>query len=71
MDSYRDPLSYSCKFCGKGMLDRNSLIEHLKTHEPLEILSYVAVTMMDEQNRDVTALELHRRFEGLKRAIGE
>lgn len=61
---------FACKLCRMDLLDRVSLIEHLKTaHEPLEVVSYAAVTMMDEQTRDAAALEFHRRFEGLKRVI--
>jgi len=61
---------FACKLCRMDLLDRPSLIEHLKTaHEPLEIVSYAAVTMMDEQARDSAAQEFHRRFEGLKRII--
>lgn len=66
------PNLFVCKLCGMDLLDRASLIDHLRTaHEPLEMVSYAAVTMMDEQSRDSSALEFHRRFEGLRRIINE
>jgi hypothetical protein len=72
MDSRQGTTLFACKLCRLDLLDRASLIDHLKTaHEPLEIVSYAAVTMMDEQSRDNAAAEFHRRFEGLKRIIGE
>ena len=62
----------ACKLCGAGLAERSDLIEHLKAdHEPLEIISFAAITMMDEQNWDASAVEFHRRFLGLKRIIGE
>lgn len=62
---------YECKLCTVHFFDRNELIEHLKTeHEPLEIVSFAAVTMIDEEDRDASAAEFHRRFLGLKRIIG-
>ena len=64
------PSLYACKLCRMDLMDRAALIEHLRSvHEPLEIVSYAAVTMMDDQSRDTAALEFHRRFEGLKRII--
>jgi hypothetical protein len=54
------------------LMDRQALIEHLKAeHEPLEVISYAAITMTDEQDRDASAVEFNRRFQGLKRMIGE
>lgn len=63
---------FSCRLCGVRLMERNALIEHLKAdHEPLEIISFAAITMIDEQSRDASALEFNRRFSGLKRIIGE
>ena len=72
MDTRSGPTLYACKLCRMDLLDRASLVEHLRTsHEPLEIVSYAAVTMRDDQARDTAAVEFHRRFEGLKRIIDE
>jgi hypothetical protein len=75
MECYRQAQGerlYVCKLCRMEMPDRPSLIEHLKEdHEPIEILSYAAITMTDEQDRDASALEFNRRFQGLKKIIGE
>jgi len=63
---------YRCKLCLAKVPDRPSLIEHLKEeHEPIEIMSYAAITMTDEQDRDESAVEFNRRFVGLKKVIGE
>ena len=63
---------FSCRLCGVGPVERNELIEHLKAdHEPLEIISFAAITMIDEESRNASALEFNRRFSGLKRIIGE
>ena len=63
---------YRCGLCHQDMLDRLALIEHLKSeHEPIEVISFAAVTMTDEQDRDASAKEFNRRFQGLKRIIGE
>ena len=63
---------YTCKLCRLGLPDRPTLIEHLKEeHEPIEIISYAAITMTDEQDRDASAVEFNRRFVGLKKVIGE
>jgi hypothetical protein len=72
MNIHGGPGLYACKLCRMDLMDRASLVEHLRTvHEPLEIVSYAAVTMADEQARDAAALDFHRRFEGLKRIIDE
>lgn len=63
---------YRCKLCFMDLLDRASLVEHLKAdHEPLELISYAAITMTSEQDRDASALEFNRRFQSLKKIIGE
>ncbi|MDV3244489.1 MAG: C2H2-type zinc finger protein [Nitrososphaerales archaeon] len=63
---------YECKLCTVNFLDKNALIEHLKTeHEALEIISFAAVTMIDEEDRDASAAEFNRRFQGLTRIVGE
>jgi len=52
------------------MAGRELLIQHLRDeHEPLEVISFAAVTMMDEQNRDAAALEFNHRFEKLRKII--
>lgn len=72
MKEYGTPELFTCRLCSMSLLDRNSLIEHLKTeHEPLELISFAAVTMIDEQERDASSLEFNRRFQGLKKIIGE
>ena len=71
MEARSDRL-YTCKLCQAHVPDRPSLIEHLKEeHEPIEIMSYAAITMTDEQDRDASAVEFNRRFQGLKKIIGE
>ena len=60
----------SCKICDKGFHDRSDLIQHLQMeHEILELASYVAATMADEQDRDRTSREFRRRFDLLKREL--
>jgi hypothetical protein len=63
-------LNVICKICGKDYRDRTDLIEHLRTeHEVLELASYTASTMSNEQDRDRMASEFKRRFELLKREL--
>jgi hypothetical protein len=63
---------YTCKLCSRDNLDREAFINHLKAdHEPLEMVSFAAVTITDEQDRDAAAVEFNHRFQGLKRIIGE
>jgi hypothetical protein len=60
----------TCKICEKESRDRSDLIEHLRTeHEILELASYTASTMADEQERDTMASDFRRRFELLKREL--
>ena len=66
-----DPESYICRICGLGSLaDKSMLVEHLRTeHEILEVASYVATTMMHEQDRDRIALEYFKQLEQIKKEI--
>jgi len=60
----------TCKICQKDYSDRSDLIEHLRTeHEILELASYTAATMANEEDRDRMAGEFRRRFELLKREL--
>lgn len=60
----------TCKICQKDYPDRTELIEHLRTeHELLELASYTAATMANEEERDKMATEFRRRFELLKREL--
>jgi hypothetical protein len=61
---------YSCRICGRGFSDKTTLVEHLGVgHEVLEIASYAATTMMQEQDRDKVAREFHRQFEQIKKEL--
>ncbi len=61
---------YSCRICGRGFADKTGLVEHLGTgHEVLEIASYAATTMTQEQDRDKIAREFHRQFEQIKKEL--
>jgi hypothetical protein len=60
----------SCKICGKDCQERADLIEHLRTeHETLELASYAAATMANDEERDRTAMEFRRRFDHLRREV--
>ena len=59
-----------CQICMKPFEGKTALVEHLRNdHEPLEIISYAATTMVLEQNRDAIAREFHRQFESIKREL--
>lgn len=59
-----------CQICLKPFEGKTTLVEHLRTdHEPLEIISYAATTMVLEQNRDAIAREFHRQFESIKKEL--
>jgi len=61
---------YHCGICTREFLDKNSLVEHLRVeHEILEIVSYAATSMVQEQERDKIAREYHRQFEQIKREL--
>jgi hypothetical protein len=66
-----DPESYTCKICGMANLaDKTVLVEHLRTeHEILEVASYVATTMMHDQDRDRIAHEYFKQLEQIKKEI--
>jgi hypothetical protein len=54
-----------------AQLDGKSvLIEHLRTeHEALEVVSYAATTMVQDQERDKVATDFHRQFEHIKKEL--
>lgn len=59
-----------CQICLKAFEGKTALVEHLRTdHEPLEVISYAATTMVLEQNRDAIAREFHRQFESIKKEL--
>jgi hypothetical protein len=61
---------YMCKICMRQMDGRTGLIEHLRTeHESLEVVSFAATTMVQEQERDKSAMEFHRQFEQIKKEL--
>jgi hypothetical protein len=66
-----DPESYLCKICSMpGFADKTSLVEHLRTeHEILEVASYVATTMMHEEDRDRISNEYFKQLEQIKKEI--
>ena len=46
------------------------MIEHLReVHEPLEVASYAARTMTDDQDRDRAAKDFHGRFNRIKHEL--
>ncbi len=60
----------TCRICDSEFRDRSELIEHLRTeHEILELASYSAATMANEQERDRTSREFRRRFDLLKKEL--
>lgn len=66
------PETYHCRICLKGLHDKTALVEHLRAdHEPLEVESYTATTMMMEDDRDKVARDFFREFERLKGAQRE
>jgi hypothetical protein len=61
---------YVCKICMKESDGKTGLIEHLRTdHESLEVVSFAATTMVQEQERDKSAMEFHRQFEQIKKEL--
>lgn len=59
---------YVCKICGASVTDKAAAVEHFKAdHELLEIYSYAATTMIQDQDRDNDAREFHRRLEQIKK----
>lgn len=64
------PETYRCRICLEGFYDKTSLVEHLRAdHEPLEVESYAATTMMMEDDRDKVARDFFREFERLRREL--
>jgi hypothetical protein len=64
------PETYHCRICLKGLHDKTALVEHLRAdHEPLEVESYTATTMMMEDDRDKVARDFFREFERLRREL--
>ena len=62
--------AYQCKICLKEYPDKTALVEHLRIeHEILEVASYAASTMMQEQDRDRVAREFFRQLEHIKKEI--
>ena len=54
----------------KPFSDKTALVEHLRLeHEILEVASYAASTMMQEQDRDKIAREFFRQLEQIKKEI--
>ena len=64
------PGAYNCRICIKPFADKTTLVEHLRLeHEILEVASYAASTMMNEQDRDKIAREFFRQLEQIKKEI--
>lgn len=64
------PDAYHCRICLKPFSDKTTLVEHLRLeHEVLEVASYAASTMMQEQDRDKIAREFYRQLEQIKKEI--
>ncbi len=64
------PDAYACRICLKGYADKTALVEHLRLeHEILEVASYAASTMMQEEDRDRIAREFFRQLEHIKKEI--
>ena len=61
---------YLCRICDREYPDKTALVEHLRLeHEILEIASFAATSMIQEQDRDKVAREFHRQFEQIKREL--
>jgi hypothetical protein len=53
-----------------GITDKTGLVEHLRTeHEILEVASYVATTMMHEEDRDRISNEYFKQLEQINKEI--
>jgi hypothetical protein len=64
------PEAYQCRICLKEYPDKTALVEHLRAeHEMLEVASYAASTMMQEEDRDRIAREFFRQLERIKKEI--
>lgn len=61
---------YVCRICDREFSDKTGLVEHLRLeHEILEIASFAATSMINEQDRDRVAREFHRQFEQIKKEL--
>ena len=61
---------YICRICMAQVDGKTGLIEHLRTeHEALEVVSYAATTMVQDQDRDKVAMDFHRQFEQIKKEL--
>ena len=61
---------YICRVCLAQVDGKTGLIEHLRTeHEMLEVVSYAATTMVQDQDRDKVAMDYHRQFEQIKKEL--
>jgi len=61
---------YICRVCLAQVDGKTGLIEHLRTeHEVLEVVSYAATTMVQDQDRDKIAMDFHRQFEQIKKEL--
>ena len=59
-----------CKICDGTFPDKTDLVEHMRTeHEMLEVASFAANVMVQEEDRDRAAREFHRRFDHLKKEL--
>ncbi len=59
-----------CKICDERFPDKTDLVEHMRTdHELLEVASFAANVMVQEEERDKAAREFHRRFDHLKKEL--
>lgn len=61
---------HTCRICDREFSDKTTLVEHLRIeHEMLEIVSYAATTMVQEQERDRVAKQFHKQFEQIKKEL--
>ena len=64
------PDGYHCCICLRSFTDKTTGVEHLRLeHEILEVASYAASTMIQEQDRDKIAREFNRQLEHIKKEI--
>ena len=64
------PDGYHCQICLKSFSDKTAGVEHLRLeHELLELASYAASTMIQEQDRDSIAKEFNKQLEHIKKEI--
>ncbi len=64
------PEIYQCKICQRQLQDKAAIVEHLRLdHEILEVASYAATTMINEQYRDRIAWDYYKQLERIKKEI--